>query len=204
MTMEMDPRVYDPAQDLTAQTRATRAKHTGPVNIDPDADLKVAQVTQALTAGKRAFVAPVHQNSHILIHAGKPTTCYAGSDQPAIPGMPATAGVEVRRIGDIFIDFTGGIGIFDPEDEADAIRIAWCEANPDAARDAFDPQTDIWANLKEGQLNKSTKEPSIDQGMDVDAVMRGDYATLNRSGSIAARARAIVAGEAAPTAAARY
>lgn len=196
----MDPRAYDPSQDINAQTfqDVQSAKAAGfqlKTSADLAADLTAARIGE-LKPGRVAFVAPVHKNDTILIHPGKPTLCVAGGDTPAVPGMAYPGGTEVRRLGDVFVQFIHGIAIFDPQDETDQLRIAWCEAHPETCRNAIDPMTDTWAAMKEGQTPLKDKEPGFDPSLDVDAVMRGDYSSFARSGSLASQARAILAGEA--------
>ena len=199
--MVMDPRVYDPAQDINHQTfkEVQQAKAEGfqlKGSDDLAIDLAAARVAEAMAAGRRAFIAPVHKNTKFLIEPGKPTITAAGSDMPAVAGMNYPQGTEIRRLGDVFIQFVGGICILDPDDPHYSRQLQWCEEHPEIARDAKDPTTDTWAVMKEGQTPLKDREPGFDPSVDVDAVMRGDMSSFARAGSIAAQARAILAGEA--------
>ena len=189
------PRAYDPGLDVGAAVRA--AKEAGLVNlsgVDPSLDAEAARVAQALKDGKIAFVSPMNKRAHILVKGGKLTPCYAQTDEPVVAGVPATNGTEMRRLGDIFLDFEGGITILDPSDPDDQVRILWCEANPSVTRNCMAQEVEQWTAMKEGQLNTAIKEPSLDPGLDVDRVLAGDYSAFGKAGSLASRARAILHG----------
>ena len=195
---ELDPRVYDAEDDISAQAAAARKEMEGagiPVQeimVSKIAELRASGLAEAIQGGKRAFVSGTVKTFRQLVQGGKPTTVYQGTEMPFLGGQ-APAGVETRRLGDIFARFTGGILVVDPATEEGAIITAWCEAHPEVCRDATDPQTDVWVALKESQQNTSLKEPSLAPDMDIDKVMAGDYSGFGNTGSVGARARQILA-----------
>lgn len=196
--VDADALTYDPAQDISAIT-ATLKRDMGAGAFQGDnaeLTLSAARLAEAMANGMRAFISPVHKNTRFLIHQGKLTTVDLASGLPALPGVPYPNGVEARRIGDVFIQFTGGICILDPSQEEYEVQLAWAEANPSVCRDATIPETDIWASMKEGQLDLKDKEAGMDKSIDIDAVLRGDRDAWGKSGSLASRARGILAGEA--------
>jgi len=197
MTMAMDPRVYDASADIKNEvSQAKEAVAAGQAEFstgDPLAEARARQIAEAVSFGKLAYISPVHKNTKFLIRSGKSTLCVQGSDVPAMAGMNQPT--EVRRIGDVFIQFSQGICILDPDnDPDDLVRLDWAIQHEDICRNAMDPMVDTWLSMKEGQLNLSTREPSLDPSLDVDAVMRGDFSGFSTTGSLAARARAIIGG----------
>ena len=191
-----DPRTYDTAQDISHAAQEFRA---GLSDLDKEVIMDAArtlsnplttQLTEALQAGKRAFVSPTHLNSRILIVRGKLETVYTGTKVKYVAGSAAPAGVENRRLGDVWVRFSGGIVVIDPEHDEDANeKIAWALNHPEICRDAMDPATEVWASMKSAQQQTSKAEPSLPENLDVDAVLRGDLSGFNESNSIAARAR---------------
>lgn len=196
--MTMDPRVYDTGTDINQEVR--KAREAGATILggstpagSGDPELLAAKLAEAIQFGRIAMVSPVHKNTKFLIKTGKLMACMAGSDVPAIPGVNQPT--EIRRVGDIAIKFEGGICILDPDNvEGDIERLDWCLQHEDVVRNAMDPRVEEWTSMKEGQTNLSTREPTLNPGVDVDAVMRGDYSSFNQAASLASRARQILAG----------
>lgn len=192
------PRSYNPDMDVGLAVR--QAKEAGLVNvggIDPLAEAQAARIAEAVGSGQRAFISPMNKTAKIMVKGGVMTPCYPNTDNPIVPGAPSAMGVEMRRLGDVFVEFEGGMCILDPNggsDGQDTLRIMWCEANPQITRDCLSPEVEQWSAMKEGQLNTSIREPSLDPGMDVDRVLAGDWSAFSNAGSLAARARAILAG----------
>lgn len=192
-----DPRAYDPSTSLEAQVRA-ELDERGSVPQEHLAavfDIKAQAMASDVQAGKRVFVSPRYKNYKKLIHRGKPTVVYAGTSTPFIPGSGQPGGTEIRRIGDVFAQFVGGVMVIDPSTEDGRLILEWAESHPQECRDAMNPGTEIWAALKEGQLNLANKEPSIPTNIDIDRVLRGDYGGFAENDSIVSRARTIIQGK---------
>ena len=143
-----------------------------------------ATIEKAAASGKRAFVFPLHINFKQLVRAGT---------EPSFELQARNPGTYSRRFGDVWLHVQGGILIIDPDTEEGALQLEWCEANPSICRDAMEPQTEIWAALKEAQTPTPRKEPSLPQNIDVDKVMAGDMSGFMEAESIAARARRMLA-----------
>lgn len=189
-----DPRLYDASSTLEAQNAAILAERMAAgesVEKANDAIIgfKEEMLVEAIKSGKRAFVSPSRVKGSYMVRPGKLTIVYAGTEMPVQAGAPAVNGTETRRIGDIKAKFEGNVLIIDPSTEEGAVILEWAEKHPEICRDALNPETEIWAAFKKGQLNLADKEPSIPTNMDIDKVMRGDYSGFSEKESIAARAR---------------
>lgn len=130
---------------------------------------------------RRAFACPQKPNSEWLVQVGK-------VQQIRDPNSP-TGYRDHARAGDVKIKFTSGIWFSaDPRSANeqiiadDKIRIAWCEAHPEEARDVEEGMTPIWFDIKRGQVPTSRSEPSFSRGIDVDAALAGDMAKLGGAG----------------------
>lgn len=189
------PNLYDSSKDIANELEGRAldpaAAHAA---LEASTELNANRVAEAVQAGKRAFIAPAHKEHNFLIVGGKETLVIAGTNIPVTPGQAVQHATEVGRIGDVRLRFNGGIALIDPETMEGKVQLEWALAHPDICRDAVnDPMVEIWASLKEGQLNKMDREPSIPRGMDVDKVLKGDMSGFAESGSIASRARGILA-----------
>ncbi len=106
----------------------------------------------------RTYVAAAqYANNKFLAKTGTPVKApiVAGSTSGIIP--------LITRDGDVWAKFANGIlTTKDPD------VIAWCEEHPSVCRDANDPRTPGWATLKEFQTVKSTRDASLEGGIDVD------------------------------------
>lgn len=201
MTMFADPRQYDPADDISRQADAQRAEVMASqaqagafksAQIDGLAETLAA----AAKSGLRAFIAPCHKSTKFLIRGGAPMLCIAGTGIPVVPGSNTQQLTAVERVGDVNLQFTGGIVVIDPKTQEGAGQLQWCLDHPDICRDVVnDPAVEVWASLKEGQLELADRGPSIPKNLDVDAALRGDFSGLSETGSIAARARAMLVAQ---------
>lgn len=128
----------------------------------------------------RGFVSPQHPNSEFLIKVGV-------VQKVRDPNSP-TGYRDHAREGDIKIKFQGGawksVGESGSEQDRadDQVRIAWCEAHPEIARDVLDPTTPVWFSIKEGQMETSRKPSSFSRTIDVDAALAGDVSKLGGVG----------------------
>lgn len=203
MTMDqMDPwqaaRSYNPDENLTDQVNAERDARLaqGAKYGDPDdllIDSKAAALAGAVKQGKKVFCSPSKRDGYIMVRPGQLAVVYAGTNTPVVPGAPATNGTETKRVGDIKARFAGSLLIIDPNTVEGQVVLEWAERHPDICRDAMDPSTDVWMAMKESQLNTAVREPSMPTNIDVDAVLRGDLSGFQERGSVAARARSLLA-----------
>jgi|SRR3990170_2555228 len=184
MTTKTDaPNLTDEVEDLKTQVerqnvlieKALSGAQATSERIGPTTD---ERITKALEEGFRCFVAPAHKNSKFLARPGK-----------FVRANPAQGRPLDERDGDIWVEFTGGYVILGDPD-----AISWCEERPHICRDVMDPKTEAWAALIEGQLNTSTRQPSIPTTLDVDAVLRGEVTELGQADSLVSRARAALSG----------
>jgi len=119
--------------------------------------------TKVADEGYRTFIAPIEKNTRFLAKAGEVVWF---RDQTAPLGRR-----DISREGDVTVQFTNGIlTTKDPD------IIEWCEANPDICRDAADPRTKVWADLKERQIATASREPLLERSLDVDELVYGDPA----------------------------
>ena len=159
----------------------------------------------------RIFLSPTHPNGRFLVTAG---TVRFGINPFAPMGVQPAA----ERVGDVWCEFSSGIcATTDPE------ILDWLEAhsgdpadhrtyhdgkdenvqcgNPIGLCREQGPGVDVWAELKAGQQPTSSRPAIISPEIDVDAFMRGDYASGNKSMSKGTGARMAQAAEAAANAA---
>jgi hypothetical protein len=129
--------------------------------------------------GVRSFVAPAHPNGKFMVKPGKLI-------QAPSPDGPR----DIRREGDIWAKFSGGVLITD-EPEV----IAWCEKHPDICRDAFDPQTEVWVALREAQRETATRGASLPPSLDVAKLLQGDMSGLGDLSSLTRHARRAAGGK---------
>ncbi len=129
--------------------------------------------------GTRSFVAPAHPNGKFLVRQGKLI-------QAPSPEGPR----DIRREGDVWAKFTSGVLVTDDPDV-----IAWCEKHPELCRDAFDPETEVWAALIEAQRETATRGASLPPSLDVSKLLRGDLSGLGNLSSLTTRARQAAGGK---------
>lgn len=137
----------------------------------------------------RAFVNPTKPNTSFLV---KPGELVRLRDQNSPTGYRDT-----MREGDVRAVFTSGVLVTN-----DPVIIAWCEANPDKCRDANLAGTEFWFNVRQAQIPLANRDPSLDQGIDVDAALRGEgiAPTKGAGGAVStAQAFADQANEREPT-----
>lgn len=185
-----DPRLYDPSRDVSAEAAAHAAEVSGAAADVQDAlhQMEAKRIADAIESGKKAFVFPQRRNYRKLVKAGTLQACFSGTHTPIPSGVRAD-NPEIARVGDIWLHAKGGILIFDPEEEGGQEILAWCLEHPEICRDALDPQTEVWAHLKTSQTQFKNKAPSMSQGLDVDAMMRGDYTSAMENDSLVSQAR---------------
>ena len=203
-----DPRLYDASKTIEAENAELLSERLARGDTVEKANevivgIKEEALIEALQSGKRAFVSPSRVKGSYMVRPGKMAIVYAGTDMPVQAGAPAVNGTETRRIGDIKAKFEGNVLLIDPSTEEGAVILEWALKHPEICRDAMEPETEIWAAFKKGQLNLAASEPSIPTNLDIDKVMRGDYSGFSEKESIAARARKRLASENAALAAAR-
>jgi hypothetical protein len=132
------------------------------------------------TSPLRVFVSPHQPNARILIRAG------------TVVKVPSPNGPwEHSRDGDVFVTFRQGVVSLDPTNPSDQLCIDWCETKgraKDICRDINDPQTALWAKLKEDMSPTSRREASLPSNLNVEEVLAGDLQSLGQSDLIA-RAR---------------
>jgi hypothetical protein len=121
-----------------------------------------AEETAGPPPGTRVFVAPAYPNMRVLVKQGKLI-------QAPSPDGPR----DIRREGDVWAKFVGGILVTDDPDV-----IAWCEAHHDVCRDAYDPKTEVWVALVQAQRETATSEAKLPPGLDVEKLLEGDIAGL--------------------------
>lgn len=191
-------RVYDPSTDVS--NRVEEARQAGMVSQDSLSEAAKAAnaaaataVSNAVRSGKRAIIAPVHKNHNFLIKGGIAMAVYPGTSIPVAAGVPVQGGAEVARVGDVRVKFTGGIAILDPNEPDFDVQIAWVASHPDICRDISEPGVEIWASLKEGQMDTMYVSASMPKALNVDAIMRGDFSSFAESGSLAGLARQMLA-----------
>lgn len=120
-----------------------------------------------LPDGERRFVSPKYRGGKFLVKAGE------------LVMVPSPRGPWAReRVGDIWVDFKSGNGIFST---TDPIAIAWCEAHPEVCRDAFDPKTPAWVAVVEATLETATQAARLPANTDIDALLRGEASGLGGS-----------------------
>jgi hypothetical protein len=112
---------------------------------------------------QRAFIAPVEKNTRYLIGSGK-------INQIVDPNSP-TGKRDTFRDDEVWVEFHDGLVVFDPVTEA--VKIAWCEKNPEICRDIQDPLTEAWAFMKEAQQNLAGREAVLPQSLNIDAALQG-------------------------------
>lgn len=128
---------------------------------------------EAIEGGYRGFVAPLEQNTSILVKAGTIV-------QIRDPSSP-TGFRDASRQGDIFATFVNGVLVTNvPE------VIAWCESHDALCRDVNDPQTDVWYEMKLAQIPLSTRDPSMAPSINIDRALRGDFQQFNQGGEAGA------------------
>jgi len=157
--------------------------------------VKVKAPSKALQSQYRAFVNPVSPNTRYLVRGGEVIHL---RDQNSATGFRdvsrETPGSPEKS--DKWAVFTNGVLVTN-----DTEVIAWCEENDDICRDANAPGTEFWFNVKQAQIPLATREPSLDQGIDVDAALRGEgiAPTKGRGGAVSsARQFAETANEREP------
>ncbi len=133
-----------------AETRKDSAEGLENTTLKEDPELR----------GFRAFVAKAtHGNSKILVNPKEAKI----KELPPTAGSAAGLPFYLRRDGDIFADFTEGVLVTkDPQ------VIAWCEANPQICRDAADPRTRMWVQLKNMQTQTPSRDVTLDPTIDID------------------------------------
>ena len=182
MTMEQ-ARTYDARDSLTAQTEEAKAA-AGNVfdgRADPEVmEIQAQRIIDAQKSNLRAFVFPQHQQFRQLVVPGK---------EPSFELQARDPGRFSRRVGDIWLEATGGIAILDPAQEGFEARVAWCEEHTNICRDAFLPETVIWASMKTAQQDTMYRDATMPKSIDVDAVLRGDMSQLSAEDSLVARAQ---------------
>lgn len=176
------------APDFFSVDKALEQRDVNIRAADAVAALKgVATIPSALPDGYRIFLSPHYPNAAFLATAGKPRV----GINPAAP-----MGVEplAERRGDVWVKFDSGVCA---TDEVEVIK--WLEAhsgdqtahgdyhraknedvmcgNPYSLCREQGPGSDVWAELKLGQMDIMTRNKTIDPSLDVEALMRGDYAT---------------------------
>ncbi len=148
----VDPNVEQRQFMLEGQgARKDSAEGLEQVNLKEDPDLR----------GFRAFVSTAaHANTRILVN---PDGAKVVNASP-VAGAPLGLIPSVRRDGDIWADFTEGVLVTkDPQ------VIAWCEANAKICRDASDPRTKMWVQMKNMQTQTPSRDVTLDPTIDVDA-----------------------------------
>lgn len=144
---------------------------------------KLTEQANTLSAGgKVAYIAPVNRWYRVLTNP-KDTKPVSFPDKDSPRGQKM-----VERDNDIFLEFRDGMVILDPNDEEDAVRIAWCEANPEICRNARDPMTEPWAAMKEAQTAYAHRDPVLSPSMNVEAALRGESGGWKQGGSTTERA----------------
>lgn len=141
----------------------------------------------AVDDGTRIFLSPTHPESSFLVKAGIPE--YA-------PYQSAVLGLKplIERVGDVWCTFSAGTCM-----TTDPLIIAWLEAhagnrelhisyhksvgqNPADCAIPFGlcrengPGMDVWSELKFSQTPTSRRNATLSPEIDVDALVRGDYA----------------------------
>lgn len=194
----MDPRTYDPSTDIGQQVAEAKAQTESVPGslVEQSFDIKAGAIASAIRSGKRAFVSYSKVNATVLVRVGKTTLVYQGTRMPVVPGAVHPGGTEIRRVGDIRLQFAGGVAIIDPSTEEGQVQLAWAESHPEQCRDAMDPDSETWAALKRAQLNLADREPSLPGNINVDNVLKGDFSGLQEKDSVVARARRMLAQEA--------
>lgn len=190
-----NPRSYDSGRDLSGETSGFVPDPVGAQALRAaEIELQAAKLVGAVQAGNRAFIAPAHKQGRFLVRGGKQMMVVSGTSIAIERGMQVSQQTEVGRVGDVWLSFVGGIAIIDPSTEDGQVQLQWCLDHPDMCRDAVnDNAVEVWASLKEGQLQKIDQEPSIPTSLNIDAALKGDFSSFGESGSIAARARALLA-----------
>ena len=126
------------------------------------------------------FVAPAHPTGKFLVKPGD------------VLMQPSPYGPwPVSRHGDVFIRFHGGLIIIDPSDPNDQVRLAWLRAHPEIARDADDPQTDLWVKLTTDKHPTSRREASLPANANIEEILDGNFNSFGSS-DLMNRARAAV------------
>ena len=199
-----NPLHYDPSRTQEEENRRLLdgVSPSAAAVVEPVAiDLKATALADAVAKGWRVFVSPFKRNAKVMVQSGRSTVCLLGQDIPFIAGMTAPGGTEVRRIGDVYAKFVGGVLLVDPNKVNPAtqqptgdIILKWAESHSEVCRDAInDPQAEIWASMKMGQRETATNRPSMPPSMDVDAVLRGDYSSVaGGKASLVTKAKAIL------------
>jgi hypothetical protein len=183
--------------NLSEQTDAFDEIRNRLANIEETVHSQVATAPvpavdeDVLPESTRVFVAPMFPQSRFLVRAGK------------VVQVPSPYGPwDKERIGDIWVEFNDGILKTDnPE------VIAWCEAHdgspigqdrkgntvyePDICKDAYDPQADAWAAIKEAQLETSTKAPRLPKNLSAQKLLAGEIQELADPDNIMMRARRV-------------
>lgn len=192
---DINPRLYETGEDVGREV--AEALQTGSADSGASEDFlhnqQAGKVTEALVAGRRAFISPAHLNYEFMVRPGILQPCYPGTLNPVVPGVPSPAGVEMARVGDIKARFEAGILIIDTTTEEGQTILKWAESKPDICRDVMDDRTEIWAAMKRSQLNLTDKAPSLPPNIDVDKIMDGDYSGFREKESLVAQARQALA-----------
>jgi hypothetical protein len=153
---------------------------------------KVKSPSKALQSRFHAFVNPTEPTTRYLVRKGEVVRL---RDQNSATGFRDTSREtpgEPEK-SDKWAVFRGGILVTD-----DPEIIAWCQEHDTICRDANAPGTEFWFNVKRAQIPLANQDPSLDQGIDVDAALRGEgiAPTKGQGGAVSsARQFAEVANE---------
>lgn len=157
----------DEAKAAAASTTGAQPPEAPPIAVVKEALGQSDPEPAELPDGERRFVSPKYRGGKFLAKAGE------------LVMVPSPRGPWAKeRVGDIWVDFKSGNGIFRT---TDPVAIAWCEAHPEVCRDAFDLKTPAWVAVVEATLETATQAARLPANTDIDALLRGEASGLGGS-----------------------
>ena len=159
-----------PVEGRAAEEARTQAAQEQELAQQAAEVLTKIEVTEGKEAVSRfrAFVNPVSPNTRYLVRAGEVVHLRDQNSATGFRDVSRENPTDPAK-SDKWAVFTNGVLVTD-----DADVIAWCEAHPEKCRDANREGTEFWYNVKKAQIPLATRDPSLDQGIDVDAALRGE------------------------------